>query len=348
MTLLLLKDNCAKLFWNPCINVEVMSRTSSVYDHFIIWPTSVTLTFNLPEQIFQMALLLLKDKNCAKLFWYPCINVQVMAWTSSVYDHLLIWPSSVTLTFNWPKKCFKWYFHSFWTTNVPYYFEIHAQMYKLWLGQIWTDTCMHIHRKEILTTMSRSLQASLTKMSHNFEGAVSVTYTIHISNQPLSFYHFLSMLLAILQFSLQPKTGEYVGKDTTKRFSIISTMYPGGTYEYGSRRHIWIRILPPPPPPPPHFRNQQKFTLGGDVNFNILNQSDNSHGRRVLISAWLLFLQSFTLEMKLLTKKWIFQDVTFLKFWRNGEFCELKKWGYMCSWAHSRHNIKNFVKPFDD
>ena len=52
---------------------------------------------------------------------------------------------------------------------------------------------------------------------------------------------------------------------------------PGGTYEYG--------YSPPPPPPPPHFRNQQKFTLGGDVNFNILNQSDNSHGRRVLISA---------------------------------------------------------------
>ena len=30
-------------------------------DHFIICPSSVTLTFNLPEQMFQM-------NNCAKLF----------------------------------------------------------------------------------------------------------------------------------------------------------------------------------------------------------------------------------------------------------------------------------------
>ena len=81
--------------------------------------------------------------------------------------------------------------------------------------------CTHIHQNEIETTMSRSPQASLTKMSHNFGGAVSVTYTIHISNKPLGFYHFSSMLLAILQLSLQPQTGEYVGKHTTKRFSII-------------------------------------------------------------------------------------------------------------------------------
>ena len=47
--------------------------------HFIIWPSSVTLTFNAPEQMFQMTFLLLKDNNYAKLFWNPCINVQVMA-----------------------------------------------------------------------------------------------------------------------------------------------------------------------------------------------------------------------------------------------------------------------------
>ena len=56
--------------------VQVMVWTGSVYDHFII-------TFKLPQQMFQMALLLLKENNCAKLFWNPCVNVQVMARTNS-------------------------------------------------------------------------------------------------------------------------------------------------------------------------------------------------------------------------------------------------------------------------
>ena len=77
------ENNCAKLFWNPCINVEFMVLTSSIYDHFIIQHSSVTLTFNLLEQMFQMALLLLK-KYYAKIFWNPCINVEVMARTSSI------------------------------------------------------------------------------------------------------------------------------------------------------------------------------------------------------------------------------------------------------------------------
>lgn len=38
-------------------------------------------------------------------------------------------------------------------------------------------------------------------------------------------------------------------------------------------------------PPLPHLGNQQEFALGGDVRYNILNQSDNSHARKVLISA---------------------------------------------------------------
>ena len=65
--------------------------TSSICDHFIIWPSSVALTFNLPLQMFQMALLLIKENNCAKLFWNPCINVEVMARTSSIYDNFIIW-----------------------------------------------------------------------------------------------------------------------------------------------------------------------------------------------------------------------------------------------------------------
>ena len=74
-------------------------------DYFITWPSRVTLTqsFNLPKQMLQMALLLLKENNCAKLFWNPCINVQVMARTISIYNHLIIWPSGVTLTFNLPE-----------------------------------------------------------------------------------------------------------------------------------------------------------------------------------------------------------------------------------------------------
>ena len=41
----------------------------------------VTLTFNVPEQLFQIALLLTKENNCAKLFWNSCKNVEVMART---------------------------------------------------------------------------------------------------------------------------------------------------------------------------------------------------------------------------------------------------------------------------
>ena len=136
------ENNCAKLFWNPCINVEVMAQTSSIYDHFIIWPAAYLnkccngtasqegqlcwiilksmrkcrssgldklnlwpfyhLTFNLPEQMFQMTLLLVK--NYGKLFWNPCIHVGVMAQTSSIY---VTFKSSVTFTFNLPEKMFQ-------------------------------------------------------------------------------------------------------------------------------------------------------------------------------------------------------------------------------------------------
>ena len=98
---------CAKLFWNPYINVEVMVRTSSIFDHFIIWPSRVTLIFNLSWEMFQMALLLFKENNCANLFWNSYINVEVMARTSSIYDHFIIWPSKVILTFNLPKQTYQ-------------------------------------------------------------------------------------------------------------------------------------------------------------------------------------------------------------------------------------------------
>ena len=99
--ILIKKNNCAKLFWNPCINVEVMALTR--YHYFPIWASSMTLTVILPEQMFQMAVLLIKENNCAKLFRNACINFEIMAQTSSIYDHSILWPSSLTLTFNLPK-----------------------------------------------------------------------------------------------------------------------------------------------------------------------------------------------------------------------------------------------------
>ena len=66
----------------------------------------MTLTFNLPEKKFQMALLLLEGNNCAKLLRNPCINVQVTAQISSihVYDLFDLYLTPMTLTFNLPKN----------------------------------------------------------------------------------------------------------------------------------------------------------------------------------------------------------------------------------------------------
>ena len=89
-------NECATLFWNPCINIQVIARTSSIYDHFIIWPSSVTLTSNLPAQRFQITLLILKENNCAKLSMHQC--------TSYCLDKLnlwsfYLWPSIMTLNY---------------------------------------------------------------------------------------------------------------------------------------------------------------------------------------------------------------------------------------------------------
>ena len=56
-----------EFFLNPCI-VQVMAQTSSIYDHFDLYLTPVTLTFNVPEKMFLMALLLFENNKCAKLF----------------------------------------------------------------------------------------------------------------------------------------------------------------------------------------------------------------------------------------------------------------------------------------
>ena len=45
-----------------------MARTGSIYDHFDLYLTPVTLTFNLPEKMFQKTLFPYEGNNCAKLF----------------------------------------------------------------------------------------------------------------------------------------------------------------------------------------------------------------------------------------------------------------------------------------
>ena len=62
-----------------------MVQTNSVCDQFIIWSSSMTLTFNLPEQMFQMALLLVEENTCVTLFLNPYINVGVLSQASLIY-----------------------------------------------------------------------------------------------------------------------------------------------------------------------------------------------------------------------------------------------------------------------
>ena len=39
-----------QFFLNPCINLQVMARTSVIHDRFDLYLTFVTFTFNLPEK----------------------------------------------------------------------------------------------------------------------------------------------------------------------------------------------------------------------------------------------------------------------------------------------------------
>ena len=105
MALLLLEDNnCAKLFWNPCI--KCTSYGPNKLNLLPFWPLFDPCDLDLQPtwKILQMVLLLLKDNKCAKLFWNPCKNVQVMAQRSSMYDHFNLYLTPVTLTFNLPKN----------------------------------------------------------------------------------------------------------------------------------------------------------------------------------------------------------------------------------------------------
>ena len=48
-------------------------------DHFIVWPSSVTLNFNIPEQLFQM-------NSCANIF-----SKSMHKYRSYVLDKLYLW-----------------------------------------------------------------------------------------------------------------------------------------------------------------------------------------------------------------------------------------------------------------
>ena len=89
-----------------------------------------------PSTYLQNCISPLQENNCAKLYWNPCINVEVMARTSSIYDHFIIWPGQAQfmtiLSFDlqvwpWPStylyKCFKWHCFSSSRTTVPYHFD---------------------------------------------------------------------------------------------------------------------------------------------------------------------------------------------------------------------------------
>ena len=70
-----------------------MGRTTWIYDHFDLYLTPVTLTFNLPEKCFKWHFSFSRTITVQNYFWNPCINVQVMVRTSSYMTILtFIWP----------------------------------------------------------------------------------------------------------------------------------------------------------------------------------------------------------------------------------------------------------------
>ena len=91
-------------FWNSCINVPIMARTSSIYDHltFIwpLWPWPSTYLKKGFKWLFSFS----RTTTVQNYFWNSCINVQVMAQKSSIYDHFDLYLTPVTLTFNLSEK----------------------------------------------------------------------------------------------------------------------------------------------------------------------------------------------------------------------------------------------------
>ena len=81
--------------------------TSSIYDHLSHLTFKCDLNLQPTRTIIQMDLLILTN-NCAKSFRNSCINVQVMARASSIYDHLnhLTFKFHLDLQPNWTNVSF--------------------------------------------------------------------------------------------------------------------------------------------------------------------------------------------------------------------------------------------------
>ena len=149
-----------------------MVRTSSIYDHFDLYLTSVTLTFNPPEMNVSNGTSPPRGQQLCKIILKPCINAQVMLRRSSihVFDHFDLYLTPVTLTFNLSKIIFKWHVSSSRARTLPNCFEIHALLYMLWSGQIRTDGRTHIHRTKIVTTIFRLTTCGLDNKIALWEG----------------------------------------------------------------------------------------------------------------------------------------------------------------------------------
>ena len=65
------------IYTSQCLSLnEYQSQTEVV----------TTMSCSPQERMFQMTLLLLRENNCSMLFRNPCINVEVLAQTSSIYS----------------------------------------------------------------------------------------------------------------------------------------------------------------------------------------------------------------------------------------------------------------------
>ena len=98
-----MENTCAKLFLNPRINVDVIAPTSSImailsFD-LQVWPWPSTYQANVSNgtttlQGEYLSKTILKSKHKCRSYGPDKL----------IYDQFIIWPSSVTLTFNYLKK----------------------------------------------------------------------------------------------------------------------------------------------------------------------------------------------------------------------------------------------------
>ena len=124
--------------WNPCINVPVMAQTSSIYDHFDLYLTPLTLTFNLPEKNVSNSTSPPREQQTVQNY-FEIHALMYKLWSGQAkYMTILtfIWP-----LWSWPsthlKECIKWHLSS--RTNCAKLFWNPKLLYKIWSGQIQTD-----------------------------------------------------------------------------------------------------------------------------------------------------------------------------------------------------------------